>query len=997
MKKINFNLILITGLFLVNNISAQQTQARSSKYDLPAPATDDWYSKAIVGMQQVEMGFYPSQSLNEFRTCNPVNRLSFSVNLQGYTVRSIQSNEGWRVNMSLTGIGREQTTSAPANEFVIIKNNNSLTYQSAPYDIEYINDPAGLRQNFIIHHKPVGNRRLRVAMQLETVLAVTSKNDRSIYFHTPGNEKDIKLYYEDLRVWDADHHDIPASLQYDQNTNTLSIIVNDEKAIYPLTIDPLNRTPEWTTSADGVLPGLLTNLQLQVQTAYGYTVAGLGDINGDGYDDVAISAPTMADVISGTGSLTGVGAVFIYLGSPSGLPATPSKVLQSTTAVDGALFGYSVDAGDITGDGKNDIVIGAPLDRYQTTAQGLFGPTSVNVSAGKVYVYRSEDLFSAPNPTPFLQVRLQGTGFFSTGILNLLQSNVTTKPLFGFSVAVTPDLNGDNKADLLIGAPNYLGIDLLSVQSGAAFVYYSSNLGTTSPVELQTPDPSLLGLIGLPIANTDGLLFGFSLDGVGDFNNDGYQDVAVGAPAGIDLSSLGGVFTGQFLGGSAFVYYGHASGMQSSIGARLQADASGLLSNTANLFGYEIKGAKNRLGINTGNILVGSPAGAVISNVVNGLRVKAGQVHVFKKNTTGAAGPFVSNQIISSPRSSSILSILSGQTINVSLMFGSSIDNMLDINCDGIGDIIVGEPLSTAVPSLGADVTGGAAYIYLGKGDGTYDPAPFWDLHAEVSPLLGVNATALIGYSVAGARYVRGQAQGVRSLIGGPSNSLDFGAGLLNLGNTLGVLFSFTFDNNGLGKAYTFNYTSCAITLPVTLVEFKGQSVGKVVALNWISSMEDDLSAYELQRSNDGINYQPIAVTVAKGNLHNEYQYTDQHPVTGMNYYRLKMIDRDGKFAYSNIVAVKFTEILSGDIIVAPNPVVSDLRIRTENLNKGVYRFDLLNPGGQLMLRSWVNISESSQVKSIGQVDQLNAGIYWLSVYDQTNNRIKTIKVVVSH
>src|SRR5207247_7961606 len=135
---------------------------------------------------------------------------------------------------------------------------------------------------------------------------------------------------------------------------------------------------------------------------------------------VAVSAPTMADVITGTGSLAGVGAVFIYLGSPSGLPVTPSKVLQPNTAVAGALFGFSVDAGDITGDGKNDIVIGAPMDSYQTTAAGLLGSTNVNVTAGKVYLYRSEDLFSSPNPSSFLQIRLQGTGFLNRGRLGLL-------------------------------------------------------------------------------------------------------------------------------------------------------------------------------------------------------------------------------------------------------------------------------------------------------------------------------------------------------------------------------------------------------------------------------------------------------------------------------------------------------------------------------------------------------------------------------------------------
>ncbi len=269
-------------------------------------------------------------------------------------------------------------------------------------------------------------------------------------------------------------------MKFNRAAGLLTITADDRLAAYPVTIDPLNRAPEWTTSADGVLPGLLNNLQLQVQSTYGYTVAGLGDINGDGYDDVAVGAPAMADVITGSGSLAGVGAVFIYLGSAAGLSATPDKVLQPTTPVAGALFGLSITAGDITGDGRNDIIIGAPLDSYQTTAASLLGPVSVHVTAGRVYVYRSEDLFTAPVPSPFLQIRLQGTSFFSTGIAGLLLSNVNVNPLFGYAVSVTKDLNGDGKNDLIIGAPAYMSANLLSAQSGAAFVYYSNNLGTTA-------------------------------------------------------------------------------------------------------------------------------------------------------------------------------------------------------------------------------------------------------------------------------------------------------------------------------------------------------------------------------------------------------------------------------------------------------------------------------------------------------------------------------------
>ena len=981
----------LLALLTMLNASAQQ--------ELPAGVSTDWYSQVTKSIQQQQYDFVATGSKLGFTVMNPANKLAFTITPGGYTVKNLRKSDTeiqWNAEFVIIGAKRKNAVTATATDYSVQRSSSSITYSSSSLDVQYINDEKGLRQNFIVNKRPAGDAALCVSMKIRSSLTAKSKGTNSLVFHSNGNEADVKLVYDDLKVWDAANKTLPATMELDEATNTVTISVNDANAVYPVTIDPLNRNAEWTTSADGILPALLDNLQLQVHSMYGYTVAGLGDINGDGFDDVAVSAPTMADVITGNGHLAGVGAVFIYLGSSTGLSATPNKILQPTTAVEGALFGFSVDAGDVTGDGRNDIVIGAPLDRYQTTAAGLLGPVSVNVTAGKVYVYRSEDLFSAANPTPFLQIRLQGTGFFCTGILGVLGSNVTANPLFGFSVSVTQDLNGDTKSDIIVGSPAYLGIELLSVQSGAAFVYYSDDLFTTSPEVLNTPTPSLLGIIGLPIANTSGLLFGFSVDGAGDYNNDGNPDVVVGAPAGIDLSSLGGIFTGQVLGGSAYVYYGNGSSISNNSNVKLQANVTGLLSNAANLFGYKVKGAENAYGIKTGNILIGAPAGGVISNVLNGLKVKAGQLHVFTKKAN-AAGTYASDQIISSPRSSSILSILAGQTINVSLLYGSSIDNMLDVNCDNIGDIIIGEPLSTAVPLLGADVVGGAAYVYLGKPDGTYNSAAIWDLYSNVSPLLGVNATALVGYSVAGAGYTRGRTKGVRSIVGGPSNSLDFGVGLLNLGNTLGTTFDFVFDDNGLGKSYSYSYTSCNIqTLPSTLVEFNAVPVNKTVAVKWDAVSEIDLSHYELQRSVDGVNYETIALAFAKNGTRNAYTHNDQHPFKGINYYRLKMIDIDTKFTYSTVVTVRFDDKVPAHIVVAPNPVLNDINVRMTGLEKGTYSIEMISANGQRIFTKQVNVNQHLHIETIERKSTTPDGIYILNVYNNLNERVKSINVFLT-
>lgn len=1010
-------------LMLFSVVAAQDQKQQQQQ--LPDGVSADWFSRASDAIAVYEYSFHPSAQAGQYRVANAANHVGFVIDENGYNAHSIRVKADqpvWNAGFKLAGITKGAgQLSAPAG-FTVLNGTGTIVYQSNAYSIEYINDKKGLRQNFIINQKPAGDQPLRLDIQLQSQLTSSLKGN-TLSFHTPGDPKDVQLYYEDLKVWDANGQSLTASMQLDASGKMLSIVVDDKNAVYPVTVDPLNHTPEWITSADGILPGLLTNLQLQVQTLYGYTVAGLGDVNGDNFDDVAVSAPTMADVVSGTGSLTGVGAVFIYFGSNTGLPTTPSRVFQPTTAVTGALFGFSVTGGDVTGDGINDVIIGAPLDRADVD---LGGGSTVNATVGKIYLYQGGAL-TGTNPTPLLSLSL------STPLLN--STTAAINPLFGFDIAVASDVNGDNKGEIVVGAPTYARLNGISaVKTGGAFVFLSNASNTFTTVRsLAPPTGALLGLLdeveaivrpvlGNLVWNTilnpllspvldgqlEGLLFGYSVDGMGDYNNDGTRDVVVGAPAGVNLNLTGlsallnGVLTGQILGGSAYVFNGAAINTTSApaAAARLQAQATGLLSNAANLFGYEVRGITAINGVRNGNVVIGAPAGAVLSNVIGGLQVKAGQMFVFRRKTGAFTSPVTSDQVIASPRSSSILSILAGQTINLSVLYASSIDNMLDVNCDGFGDLIVGEPLSSAVPLIGANVVGGAAYVYLGTATGLYQPAPHWSLTTSVSPLLGVNATALVGYSVAGAKYVNGRSQAVRALVGGPSNTLDFGSGLLNLGNTLGTTFSFVFDNNGLGKAYTFPFLPCGlnIPLPATLMEFRGQKKDKTVQLTWTTSNEDNVNYYELQRSTDGTNFQAIAMVFGKGEPRNDYGYTDTRPFFGTNYYRLKIVDRDGRFAYSAIVTARFDEKLPGDVVVAPNPVVAnDIRVKLIGLDAGNYRLELMNTAGQLIQGKTVKVSQYDQTETMMRSANMPAGVYWLNVYNDTHDRVKTVRVFMNN
>src|SRR5262249_31525458 len=114
-----------------------------------------------------------------------------------------------------------------------------------------------------------------------------------------------------------------------------------KEAVYPIVVDPLTTSAVWTAESD------------QDHANFGFSVATAGDVNGDGYSDVIVSAPYFSN------GETDEGRVYLYLGSASGLSTTPAWTAESNQA--GAVFGLSVaSAGDVNGDGYSDVIVGAP-------------------------------------------------------------------------------------------------------------------------------------------------------------------------------------------------------------------------------------------------------------------------------------------------------------------------------------------------------------------------------------------------------------------------------------------------------------------------------------------------------------------------------------------------------------------------------------------------------------------------------------------------------------
>lgn len=106
------------------------------------------------------------------------------------------------------------------------------------------------------------------------------------------------------------------------------------------------------------------------------------------------------------------------------------------------------------------------------------------------------------------------------------------------------------------------------------------------------------------------------------------------------------------------------------------------------------------------------------------------------------------------------------------------------------------------------------------------------------------------------------------------------------------------------------------IVVPVTLIDFSASEKSGKSLLLWSTATEINSSHFELERSTDGRNFETIGTVNANGNTNTriDYQLFDYYPETGVNYYRLKIIDKDGQFEYSKTASIVIKNTHSGSV-----------------------------------------------------------------------------------
>ena len=630
----------------------------------------------------------------------------------------------------------------------------------------YDNGREGLEQGFTLFAPPPGSGEVCLVGAIGgDVTARAGDASGSVVFREPAGAP--VLTYGKLVARDAAGRELPSRLEVqgpapDGRDATqaglaceIRILVDDRDALYPLHIDPLLQTPEWeilggqagaTLGASAATAGdvdgdgrsdfvvsapsfdagetdegivLLFRGRTYLDTEpdwtaeggqagahFGECVSTAGDVNGDGYHDLLISAPMYVED-------GGRGRVYCYLGSSGGLGASPSWYAR-TAGLLNTEFGRSVaTAGDVNGDGFDDILIGAPL-----TDAGLD-------DEGCVWLYQGSAAGLSTTPA-----------WMAGG--NQVDCH------YGHSVAGAGDVNADGYADVVVGAPYF---DTPLDAAGRVFLYRGSAAGLST----------------VPIVR-DGLEesedFGWTVAGAGDVNGDGYAEILVGVP----------YYCGGFLyEGRACLFYGQAAGIEAApswvvYGEQASADCGESVATAGDVNGDGLSdvivgcpgagededgraklyyGARGGLPVEPGWEVAGGQFAAGFGDVVT----TAGDVNgdgysdllVAAPHHDGTAGTAEGRAALwlgaaLDPKETPGWVIESNQA---SASFGAAVANAGDVNGDGYDDILVGAPFYD-----NGQTNEGAAFLFCGHGAGTSVLPDWW---AESNQAYSYFARSLAG------------------------------------------------------------------------------------------------------------------------------------------------------------------------------------------------------------------------------------------------------------
>ncbi len=473
----------------------------------------------------------------------------------------------------------------------------------------------------------------------------------------------------------------------------------------------------------------------------GYSVAGIGDVNGDGRDDLLISA-----LSADPGGRIDAGTSYVVYGRAGGFGASLDlSSLNGTTgfAITGVgAFDYSGAsvraAGDVNGDGLADFLIGAP-----------WGEAAQGANAGETYlVFGRAGGFGASLDLSTLN-----------GVTGVTFRGAAAGDGLGFSVSAAGDINGDKIDDLIIGARETDGAG--GLDAGASHVVFGRAGGFAAGIDVT----ALTGANGFSIVGADPTdRSGYSVAAAGDVNGDGIDDLIVGAPQ----ADPGG----RANAGEAYVVFGRLGGFGASLNLGALNGVNGFTISGVDAgdhAGWSVASAGDLNGDGRADLVIGAlyadPGG----------RENAGETYV----VFGRAGGFGANLDLSNMTPATGFIITGTAALNLT---GHSVASAGDVNGDGLDDLLIGALYADGAGGVDA----GETYVVFGRQGGFGGVLDLNALNGQTGFAIGgATAGAYSGQSVSAAGDVNGD--GIDDLIIGapmadPSGRTDAGSSYVLFG-----------------------------------------------------------------------------------------------------------------------------------------------------------------------------------------------------------------------
>ena len=736
MMRINLVIAIVLFGFLtsfpVSALGAVSTETPVIKAAIPKGVPVHWFAKAKQGI--VAREYHASISSHKdpavgkaLQAPNRCQNLRTWFTQSGITVqRRVGAEKSWNFKLrplkaGVAGFLQSLIFGSPNAK------DNRVTYPGEKLEQWFENRTEGLEQGFTIP-KPLGTGEVLITLAVEGSLKPKLKNSITLDLLSPSGVK--VLEYGNLKAIDAKNKTLPS--HFSLKDSQLTIHIETSGAVYPLIVDPLLHVPSW--SIPGEHDG--DNFGASVQCA--------GDVNGDGYDDVIIGAQYYDN------SEDNEGAAFLYLGSATGLAVSPAWSVEGDQEY--AALGNSKPAGDINNDGYDDVLVGA----------GLYDDGVID-NAGIIYLYLGSDSGLAEYPSWSVagdqeEVRLgrfstagdvNGDGFDDVIIGDIMYSNgaeeegavhlylgsatgLAVSPAwsvegdqehahFGGSVSAAGDVNGDGFDDMLVGIPYY---DNGEEYVSAVCLY----LGSKDIVDNDCAWFKTLGPVAGP--------YGVRIATAGDVNGDGYADVIIGEPVNDDSTK-----------GVAYLYLGSTTGLAVSPAWSAEGNQEGTW------FGDSVSTAGDVNNDGFDDVIVGASR---YSNDEN----DEGAVFVYLGSADGL----------------SRVACWMAESDQVDSGFGASASTAGDVDGDGYADVIVGSPWYVV-----SEIKTGAAFVYMGSTSGLA-VSPSWSVE-------GNQENALFGHPAATAGDVNGD--GFDDLIIGArwydNGEEDVGAAFVYFGSIMGL------------------------------------------------------------------------------------------------------------------------------------------------------------------------------------------------------------------